>query len=188
MPSRQLKTLEVRTADDWRAWLRDHHDRDSEVWLVFNKRKTGHASIAYLDALDEALCFGWIDSLLRRLDDARYARKFTPRKPDSQWSDTNRRRYAALEASGRVMPPGRARPPTDRRAVSPRSRPLTVPSYMNEELDRHPAARRNFDQLPPSHRRNYIAWIDSAKQHETKMRRLGESIRMLTTGKRLGLK
>jgi len=188
MPPGRLKTLEVRSGDEWREWLRGHHDQESEVWLVFRKRKTGRPSIAYQDALDEALCFGWIDSLIRRLDDDRYARKFTPRKADSHWSDTNRERYKVLETSGRLMPPGRDRPPTARRAVSPRSRPLTVPPYMQEELDKHPPARRNFDLLPPSHRRNYIAWIDSAKQHDTKVRRLRESIRLLTAGQRLGLK
>src|SRR3954447_21845386 len=105
--SKRLKTLDVRTLAGWRRWLAEHHDSDTEVWLIFHKRHTGEPSVEYGDALDEALCFGWIDSLIKRLDDDRYARKFTPRKPDSKWSSVNRRRYAVLEASGRLMPSGK---------------------------------------------------------------------------------
>ena len=90
-----MKAFVARTADQWRTWLDEHHDSEPEVWLVFYKRHTGAGSIAYSDALDEALCFGWVDSLVKRLDDSCYARKFTPRKADSRWSAINRRRYAA---------------------------------------------------------------------------------------------
>ena len=75
-----MKTLLVRTLDQWRDWLTEHHASESEVWLIFHKRHTGVASIDYKDALDEALCFGWVDSLVKRLDDRRFARKFTPRQ------------------------------------------------------------------------------------------------------------
>src|SRR5215467_12808594 len=97
-----MKSVDARTPDQWRKWLTDHHDSESEVWLVFHKRHTGSRSIDYGDAVDEALCFGWVDSLIKRLDDARYARKFTPRKADSRWSDSNRERYARLKAAGRL--------------------------------------------------------------------------------------
>ena len=109
-----MKTLLVRTLDQWRDWLAKHHASESEVWLIFHKRHTGVASIDYKDALDEALCFGWVDSLVKRLDDRRYARKFTPRRADSRWSAVNRKRYAELKAEGRLKPPGIKRPPTDR--------------------------------------------------------------------------
>src|ERR1041384_7505227 len=107
-----MKTLLARTTNEWREWLAEHHDSETEVWLIFHKQDTGIASIAYQDALDEALCFGWVDSLVKRLDDRRYARKFTPRRADSRWSTTNRKRYAVLNASGRFKPPGIERPPT----------------------------------------------------------------------------
>src|SRR5215472_6874534 len=109
-----MKTLGVRTLDEWRSWLDGHHASESEIWLVFHKQHTGIACIEYKDALDEALCFGWIDSLVKRLDDRRFARKFTPRRADSRWSDVNRKRYAELEADGRLHAAGIARPPTDR--------------------------------------------------------------------------
>jgi len=95
-----VKTFVAQTIDQWRKWLDEHHASESEVWLVFYKRHTGVGSIAHSDALDEALCVGWVDSLVRRLDESRYAIKFTPRKADSRWSTINRKRYAALKAAG----------------------------------------------------------------------------------------
>src|SRR4029453_5179963 len=79
-----MKTLLVRTLEQWRDWIAQHHSSESEVWLIFHKRHTGLASIAYKDARDEALCFGWVDSLVKRLDDRRYAKKFTPRRAASR--------------------------------------------------------------------------------------------------------
>jgi uncharacterized protein YdeI (YjbR/CyaY-like superfamily) len=186
-----VKTLRVQRVDQWRDWLEGHHASESEVWLVFYKRHTGTASIDYKDALDEALCFGWVDSLVKRLDDRRYARKFTPRRADSRWSDVNRKRYAALKAGGRLRPAGIQRPPTDR-GYAPRPPrlplPATLPPYIRAAFRNHAAARRHFEALAPSHRRRYVAWIESAKREETKLRRLEEAIRLLTRGKLLGLK
>ena len=158
------------------------------MWLVFHKLHSGRASIAYEDALDEALCFGWVDSLIKRLDDARYARKFTPRKPDSKWSTANRKRYAQLKASGRLTPHGLNRAPTARSYDAPMPFPSKVPQYIQEALRKRPRAWNYFESLAPSYRRMYIGWIDSAKQQETKTRRLQEAIRLLTAGKKLGLK
>ncbi len=188
MRSKTLKTLDARTLEQWRRWLADHHDSEPEVWVVFHKRHTGRASIAYEDAVDEALCFGWVDSLIKRLDDARYARKFTPRKPDSKWSTANRNRYAQLKASGRLMPAGLNRAPTDRSYDAPRPSSSKVPQYIQQALKSRPAAWNYFASLAPSYRRRYIAWIDSAKQQETKMKRLHEAIGLLAAGRKLGLK
>src|SRR5947207_12114268 len=124
-----MKTLRVQRVDQWRDWLVEHHVSASEVWLVFYKRHTGVASLDYKDALDEALCVGWVDSLVKRLDDRRYAIKFTPRRADSRWSDVNRKRYAALKADGRLKPTGIERPPTDR-GYGPRPKRLPLPSSL----------------------------------------------------------
>jgi uncharacterized protein YdeI (YjbR/CyaY-like superfamily) len=183
-----MKTLDVNNSEEWRRWLAEHHDLDSEVWLVFYKRQTGRPSIDYADAVDEALCFGWIDSLIKRLDDARYARKFTPRKPDSRWSTTNRNRYALLAADGRLTPAGLSRAPTDRRSEAPRPFPAKIPLYIQRAFRERPAARRHFESLAPSQRRLYVGWIDSAKRQDTKTRRLQEAINLLAAGKKLGLK
>jgi uncharacterized protein YdeI (YjbR/CyaY-like superfamily) len=186
-----MKTLLVRTLAEWREWLGEHHASQSEVWLIFHKRHTGRASLAYKDARDEALCFGWVDSLVKRLDDRRYAQKFTPRRADSRWSDVNRKRYAELKAAGRLKPPGLERPPTGR-GYGPRPPRLPLPSrlpaYIETALKKHPKAQRHFEALAPSQRRRYFAWIESAKREETKLRRLEEALRLLASGKVLGLK
>ena len=186
-----MKTLLVRTLDQWRDWLAKHHASESEVWLIFHKRHTGVASIDYKDALDEALCFGWVDSLVKRVDDRRYARKFTPRRPDSRWSVVNRKRYAELKAEGRLKPPGIERPPTNR-GYGPRpprlALPLKLPAYIQAALRNNPTALRHFEALAPSQRRRYLAWIESAKREETKLRRLEKAIHLLASGKVLGLK
>ncbi len=106
-----MKTLRVQSVDQWRDWLDEHHASESGVWLIFYKLHTGVGSIAYQDALDEALCFGWVDSLVKRLDDRRYALKFTPRRADSRWSDANRKRYAerTIETGGNQTASDRSR-------------------------------------------------------------------------------
>ena len=186
-----MKTFVAKAAVQWRTWLAEHHDSATELWLVFYKRHTGVAAIAYQDAVDEALCVGWIDSLTKRLDDRRYALKFTPRRADSRWSDTNRKRYAALKAGGRLKPAGIERPPTDR-GYSPRpprlSLPSRLPPYIQTALKKNSKAWRQFQALSPAHRRRYFAWIESAKREDTKLRRLKEAIRLLAGGKALGLK
>ena len=183
-----MKTFHARNCDEWREWLSAHHASESEVWLVFYKPHAKRPSVLYKDALDEALCFGWVDSLIKRLDDDRYARKFTPRKPDSKWSEINRKRYAELTASGRMKPAGLERPPTDRSYSAPPKPPATVPAYIQKAIKSAPAAWKHFESLPPSHRRQYVMWIDTAKREETKARRLAEAIRLLSKGKKLGLK
>jgi uncharacterized protein YdeI (YjbR/CyaY-like superfamily) len=186
-----MKTLRVASVPHWRAWLEAHHGSESEIWLVFYKRQTGVASIAYSDALDEALCYGWVDSLVKRLDDRRYARKFTPRRADSRWSEKNRKRYAELKAAGRLRSAGIQRPPTDR-GYGPRpprlALPARLPPYIRAALRDHPAARRHFEVLTPAQRGRYVAWIETAKREETKQRRLQEAIRLLAGGNLLGLK
>jgi uncharacterized protein YdeI (YjbR/CyaY-like superfamily) len=186
--ARVIATLDVRTRAAWRAWLRKHHRKSAEIWLVFYKQHAGKASVAYEAAVEEALCFGWIDSLVRRLDDDRFARKFTPRNPQSRWSESNLRRYASVEARGLLTAAGRARPPTDRLAVAPLRREWVLPTYMKRALKANPRAWRHFVQLAPSYRRQYVGWVDSAKRAETKARRLREAIRRLARGVKLGLK
>ena len=186
-----MKTLLVRTLEQWRDWLTEHHSSQSDVWLVFHKRHTGVPSIEYKDALDEALCHGWVDSLIKRIDDDRFARKFTPRKPDSRWSEVNRKRYAELEAAGRLKPPGIARPPGAKGSAPKPKRvelPAKLPSYIQAALRKNAAAHRRYEALSPAHQRQYFAWIETAKREETKLRRLEKAIRMLVRGEELGLK
>ena len=180
-----MKTFAARTPDEWRRWLAKHHKTEREVWLVYDKKHTGRPCVSYEESVDEALCFGWVDSLIKRIDDDRFARKFTPRKADSAWSTLNRRRYATLKAANRLAPAGIERAPTDRSGDAPQF--SGVPAYIVRGLKRQPQAWSFFDALAPSYKRLYVRWIDSAKQQETKERRLKEAIAKLTAGKKPGL-
>ena len=186
--SQPIETVEVQDRQEWRKWLKEHSDSNSDIWLVFHKRHTGAESISYNDAVEEALCFGWIDSLVQRLDDARYARKFTPRRAGSKWSTTNRRRYADLKSRGVLAAPGLRRAPTNRDGDAPRLSVSALPPYIEETLKTVPRAWQHFNQLAPSYQRAYIGWIESAKREETKERRLREALSLLASGKKLGLK
>ena len=184
-----MKTFDPRTIERWRAWLEKHHADTSEVWLIFHKQHTGTRSVEYLDALDEALCYGWIDSLVRRIDEDRYARKFTPRKPRSKWSAINQTRYAALEAAGRLKPAGKARSPQGAASYGPRPiMPAKMPANIAKAIKAVPSAWDYFNTLAPSHQRHYVGWISMAKRPETRQRRLDEAIRLLSKRQKLGLK
>jgi uncharacterized protein YdeI (YjbR/CyaY-like superfamily) len=182
-----LITLDVRTRRRWRAWLAKHHKSSPGIWFVFHKAHTGVKSIPHEDAVREALCFGWIDSLVRRLDDDRYAVKITPRKPTSKWSDINRKRWADLNAAGVLAAAGLAAAPTDNR-YAPHPPIPDLPAYVAKAFKADPRAWRHFQGLAPTYRRHFVAWIHTAKRPETRERRIRESISLLAAGKKLGLK
>ena len=188
MSAKPIETLDVRNRQEWRKWLRKHCGSESEIWLVFHKRHTGVETLSYNDAVEEALCYGWIDSIVRRLDEDRYGRKVTPRKADSKWSSANRRRYADLASRGLLETPGLRRKPTDRSGDAPRPSAVELPPYIEEALMADARAWKNFQQLAPSYRRAYIGWIESAKRQETKQKRLGEAVVKLVAGEKLGMK
>jgi uncharacterized protein YdeI (YjbR/CyaY-like superfamily) len=183
----QLETLDIRTRRQWRAWLAKHHTSSAGVWLVFHKRHTGVTSIAYEDAVREALCFGWIDSLIKRLDDDRYAIKVTPRQPTSKWSALNRKRWRELQTAGLLAPAGVAAPPTEN-AYAPKPIIPDLPIYIAKAIKANAPAWKFFRALPPGERRQFVVWIHVAKRQETRDRRLRESVGLLAAGKRLGLK
>ena len=181
----ELKLLRVANRRQWRAWLTKHHTSRPGVWLVFYKAHTGVASIPHEDMVREALCFGWIDSLVKRLDDERYAVKVTPRKSTSKWSDLNRKRWLELQEAGLLTSPGLASAPTNN---SYAARPVIpeLPDYIAKALKANSKAWKFFQELAPTYRRNF--WIHTAKQSETRARRIRESISLLAAGKKLGLK
>jgi len=187
MPT-SLMTLELRTRQQWRTWLRKHHASSPGVWLVYYKDRTGVASIAYEDSVREALCVGWIDSLIKRLDDDRYARKFTPRQPGSKWSDVNRKRWTELKDAGLLTPAGLAAAPTTNSYAPRPALPELPPAYLVGALKAHPKAWAFFRELAPGQRRRFVGWIHLAKKPETRERRLREAIALLAAGRQLGLK
>jgi uncharacterized protein YdeI (YjbR/CyaY-like superfamily) len=182
-----LINLDIRSRREWRTWLARHHTSSPGVWFVFHKSHTGVKSLPYEDAVREALCFGWIDSLIKRLDDDRYALKFTPRKPTSKWSAINRRRWAELKAEGALRPAGLAAAPTANTYAAKPTIP-ELPGYIATALKAHPKAWAFFRTLARTHRRNFVVWIHIAKRPETREKRLRESIELLSVGKKLGLK
>ncbi|HZE09215.1 MAG TPA: YdeI/OmpD-associated family protein [Gemmatimonadaceae bacterium] len=183
----EIPELDVRSRQRWRTWLRKHHTSSAGVWLVFYKDHTGVKTLSYEDSVREALCFGWIDSLIKRLDDDRHARKFTPRKPSSKWSDSNRKRWTALKTEGLLEPAGIAAAPTansyDARPVIPK-----LPAYIAKAFKSDRKAWPFFQALPFTERRNFVVWIHMAKRPETRERRIRESIRLLGAREKLGLR
>lgn len=183
----ELETLEIATRRQWRAWLSRHHGSSAGVWFVRHKAHTGVTSLPYEDLVREALCFGWIDSLVKRLDDDRYAIKVTPRRPASKWSAINRKRWAELEAAGALAPAGLEAAPTSQ-TYAPKPVIPELPAYIARALKSNPGAWTFFRALAPRERRNYVVWIHVAKRPETRERRIREAIALLAAGRKLGLK
>ena len=183
----ELKTLDVRARAEWRSWLAKHHASSPGIWLVRHKQHSGIETMSYEDLVAEALCFGWVDSLVKRLDDNRYAIKVTPRKPTSKWSDSNRKRWKQLQADGLLAAPGLAVAPTEN-TYAPRPRIPEMPAYIAEAFQTSPKAWQQFQALAPTYKRDFVVWIHTAKRPETRERRIRESIKLLAAGKKLGLK
>src|SRR2546426_7661477 len=147
----ELIKLRVRSRRQWRAWLAKHHTSSPGVWLVFYKIHTGVKSISYEDTVREALCFGWIDSLIKRLDEDQYALKVTPRKPTSKWSDINRKRWAELKAAGVLTPAGLGAAPTNN-TYAPKPVIPELPAYIAKALKTNSKAWEFFRELAPTQR------------------------------------
>jgi uncharacterized protein YdeI (YjbR/CyaY-like superfamily) len=183
----------------WRAWLAAHHASAREVVVVFHRKGTG-TSVSYDDAVEEALCFGWIDGVRHKLDDVRYTNRFTPRTPKSAWSAPNRRRAAAMIAAGLMQPAGQAaidaavragtwdRPAATATGPAPAAPPAPSAGEPPAELAAalaHPgasAARRAFDALAPGQRRLWMRWVGSARHAETRARRAAKAVEQLRAG------
>jgi uncharacterized protein YdeI (YjbR/CyaY-like superfamily) len=173
----------------WRAWLEKNHATEPGVWLVFQKLHTGKTSVSYEAAVEEALCFGWIDSIIKRLDANRYLRKFTPRSSTGHWSAANLERIGRLKRDGRMTEVGLAKLEKGVQAYVPLTRRrLAVPADLRQALARDAKARENFERLAPSYRRHYVAWIATAKKAETRTRRLREAVALLAKHQKLGMK
>ena len=182
-----LIALDLRTRKQWRQWLTRHHASSPGIWLVRHKQHSGVKSMPYEDVVCEALCFGWVDSLVKRLDDDRFAIKVTPRTPTSKWSDINRKRWNELQAAGRLAAPGLDAAPSGN-TYAPRPKIPELPAYIAKAFKTNRGAWQFFQALAPTYRRNFVVWIHMAKRPETRDRRIRESIELLAAGKKLGLK
>ena len=191
---KMLKTLHAANRTKWREWLDKNHAKHSEVWLVFFKKQTGEPQVSYNEAIEEALCFGWIDSNIQNIDSEKYARKFTPRKKGSKWSALNKRRVVLMIREGKMTESGLAAlnfmDAEDDYGRTPEraQNDLIPPPFLVRELKRYPQAWDHFQLLAPSYRRNYIRWITAAKTEETLAKRMQEAITLLTKNEKLGMK
>jgi len=183
------KQIHFKDRASWRRWLTRNHESSGILWLVFYKKHTGVRTISYDAAVEEALCFGWIDSLVKRLDVDRFMRKFTPRTNTHNWSESNLERVEKLKAKGLMMPVGLAKiEPTAKTGPDRRKTPLEIPAYFQEALARDDQARLFFNQLALSYRRGFVLWVDSAKREETRIKRLAEALLLLRQNQKLGMK
>jgi uncharacterized protein YdeI (YjbR/CyaY-like superfamily) len=170
------------SAAAWRAWLQKNHAKHSELLVGFYKAHTGKPTMTWSQSVDEALCFGWIDGRTTRVDDERYTVRFTPRKPSSIWSRVNIEKVAALEKAGKMAEAGRAafalRNENKSGVYSFEQRPEDFPRPFRKQLDATKKAAAHFDACAPSYRRAAIWWVVSAKQDETKSRRMAQLIEL----------
>lgn len=166
----------------WRAWLARHHTRTEGVWLVSWKQATGRPRIDYDAAVEEALCFGWVDSKVQRLDDERSMLWFAPRKAKTGWSTPNKARVERLIAAGRMQPAGLAKVERARADGSWNAldavEALQVPDDLRAALALLPAAASHFDAFSRSTKRGILEWIQSARRPETRAARIAETARL----------
>ena len=188
-----MKQLYVTNRNKWRQWLSKNHATETGIWLVFYKKETSKPTIAYEAAVEEALCFGWIDSIIKKIDAEKYARKFTQRSDKSRWSQLNKKRADKMIKQGRMTKVGLAKIKAAKKTGlwNKNGRPqmsLDIPPEFAKALARNKKAKECFEKLAPSYRKFYIGWVSVAKRPETKKRRIEESIALLEKGRKLGLK
>ena len=189
-----MKQVRVTTQGEWRRWLAENHDRERNgIWLVFYRKGAGRPSIEYEESVQEALCFGWIDSIIRRIDNDTYCRKFSPRKDGSKWSITNKTRVEKIIREGRMTAVGLAKVEAAKKSGRWETDPrpvvsLAVPRDLSEALARNKTAKDFFESLAPTYQKHFSGWLVTAKRPETRAKRLKESLALLEKGEKLGLK
>jgi len=172
--------LQIRSLDDLRAWLLENHRQGDAVWLVTWKKRPGAPHVPYPEIVDELLCWGWIDSRVRTLDEARTQLLIAPRRRGSAWSKVNKDKIERLFAAGRITPAGLAVIEAARADGSwarlDEVETLVDPPDLAEALDMDQEARRCWDRFPPSSRRGILEWISTAKRPETRAARIAETV------------
>lgn len=185
-----LPIILFESLNEWETWLAENHARPDGVWLKIAKKGGGAASVSYAEALDAALCYGWIDAQKQAYDDAFYLQKFTPRRPKSVWSRVNTEKVARLIAAGRMTPAGLRELEAARSdgrwdaAYQPQSG-LTIPDDLQVELDRSPKARAFFETLNKVNRYAICYRVETARKPETRQARIAKFIAMLERGEKI---
>lgn len=175
-----IKTFHAKTRKAWRAWLAKHHQTEKSVWLIIYKKESKIPSVYYPEAVDEALCFGWIDSKPNKRDGDSYYQFFTKRNPKSNWSKVNKAKVANLIKEGLMQPAGlelieNAKQNGTWDALEEVDK-LTLPNDLLERFATNKMARQNWEQFPRSSRRGILEWIMNAKKPETRQKRIEETV------------
>src|SRR5262245_5655395 len=178
--------FQPRSRTEWRAWLKKHHNTSPGVWLVYAKKHTKIPSLTYNDAVEEALCYGWIDSLVHPIDDSLYRQTFTPRKAKSLWSALNRKRAARLIEAGLMTAAGLAliaiAKKSGRWEAHKFSETLTIPAELKKALDANAAAKKNWPTYTESQRKMFLYMVNGAKRPETREKRVARVIEIVSSG------
>jgi uncharacterized protein YdeI (YjbR/CyaY-like superfamily) len=173
-------SIHPKTRAEWRTWLEEHHTRKEGVWLISYKKSTGKARFDYEEAVEEALCFGWIDSKGNKLDDERSLLWFAPRKPGTGWSKLNKTRIDKLTAEGLMMPAGLAKVEAAKQDGSWNAldsvEALEIPPDLKKAFAANKTAQQYFDAFPRSAKRGILEWISNAKRPETRAKRIEETV------------
>ena len=176
------KTLFVTDRKAWRFWLEKHFDSEKEIWLVYYKKNSGNKSIAYNDAVDEALCFGWIDSTIKKVDEESRAQRFSPRRKNSSWSEMNKERARRLIKAGIMTKAGLNKVPVNL------NEEFVVPEDILKELKQDKIVWNNFNKFPLSYKRIRIGYLnDSRKRSDEFQKRLNYFIKMTKQNKQFGM-
>lgn len=179
---RDLELLQVADRAEWRAWLEENSEASPGVWLAVGKKGKSRTALGYADAVEEALCFGWIDSTVRRLDEDRFKQLFTRRKAGSTWAKSNKVRVKGLMAKGLMRPPGLAAIEAAKADGSwtllDRVDALVVPEDLAKALAADAAAQRYFDAFPGSSKKAFLYWIASAKRPATRAERIERTVHL----------
>ena len=179
------------TPAEFRAWLEANHETATELWVGLHKKSTGRPSITWAEAVDQALCFGWIDGIRKSVDEHSYTNRFTPRKPTSNLSKVNIEKVARLKEQGLMAPAGlhafEARDEANSGTYSFEQRPQALPPEYTERFRQNDPAWAFFQAQPPGYRRTVIHWVSSAKREETRLKRLDTLIEDSANGRRIGL-
>lgn len=176
------ETLSVKNRRDWRDWLQVNNESKKEIWLIYYKKHTGKPRIPYVDAVEEAICFGWIDSTVKRVDEEIYVQKFTPRKSRSLWSVLNKERAEEMIQTGLMTQAGLEKIEEAKKngrweeAYSSKKR-VEIPDDLSKALKSDQEANRNFKNFADSYKNNYINWINHAIKEETRLRRIKEVVK-----------
>ena len=174
--NKDLPLVQPKSRAAWRAWLEKNHAASSGIWLVYAKKHTGIPSLSYADAVEEALCFGWIDSLVHPIDDALYKQIFTPRKPASAWSPLNKTRVEKLIAAGQVMAAGmkmiELAKTSGRWDAHAQTEALTMPPELKKALNGNASAKKNWPTYTVSQQKAFLRMLHDAKTPDTRAKRI----------------